>query len=346
MTNTFENACAGKKIKVLIVDDSALARNILSRELSRHPDIEIVGTAPDPYIARDKIVKLKPDILTLDIEMPRMDGLAFLKKLMHYYPLPVIIVSSLAEKGSRIALDALDAGAVEIMCKPSSSYSVGDMALCLADKIRAAVAAKLNKPRAPVIKVEALKKSSDRIAVIGASTGGTKALETILTALPKNSPPIVITQHMPEGFTKSFAERLNNLCEIEVKEAEDGDAVRPGRALIAPGNFHMLLIQAHGGRCVQIKDGPLISRHKPSVNVLFKSTARSAGSKAIGVMLTGMGKDGAEGMKEMHDCGAVNIAQDENTCVVFGMPKAAIELGAVDYIVPLEHIAAKLFELL
>ena len=338
----------GGPIRVLVVDDSATVRNILSTELARDPGIEVVGTAPDPYVARDKIVMLKPDVITLDIEMPRMDGLTFLRKLMRHFPLPVIIVSSLTPKGGEVALEALQAGAVEVICKPGAAYSVGDLSVELADKIKAAARVNVRKlldkkaaaPPAPVRLT--MTRTTNKVVAIGASTGGTEALATILAALPASAPGIVIVQHMPEFFTRSFAERLNELCAIEVREAKDGDIVGPGRALLAPGNLHMLLRRSGAVYQVQVKSGPLVNRHRPSVEVLFKSTARFAGRNAVGVILTGMGADGADGLKEMHDAGAATIAQDEHSCIVFGMPKEAIARGGVDHIVPLERVAQKM----
>lgn len=338
----------GGPIRVLIVDDSATVRNILSAELARVPGIEVAGTAPDPYVARDKIVMLKPDVVTLDIEMPRMDGLTFLRKLMRHYPLPVIIVSSLTTKGGEVALEALQAGAVEVICKPGAAYSVGDLSVELADKIKAAARVNvrhlLDKKAAalPVPTRLTMTRTTNKVVAIGASTGGTEALAAILAALPASAPGIAIVQHMPEFFTRSFAERLNDLCAIEVREAKDGDIVGPGRALLAPGNQHILLRRSGAVYQVQVKSGPLVNRHRPSVEVLFKSTARYAGRNAVGVILTGMGADGADGLKEMHDAGAATIAQDEHSCVVFGMPKEAIARGGVDHIVPLDRIAQKI----
>lgn len=339
-----------RPIRVLIVDDSAMVRSILQKELSKDPNIEVIGTAPDPYVARDKIVQLKPDVITLDIEMPRMDGITFLKKLMQYYPLPVIIVSSLTPKGGELAMEALEAGAVEVLCKPGAAYTVGDMSVELIDKIKAAarvrVQKKETKPQTSIAyKKLSLTKTTNKVVVIGASTGGTEALASVLRVLPPNSPGIAIVQHMPEHFTRSFANRLNELCDIEVKEAENGDSVIPGRALIAPGNYHMLLKRSGANYYVEVKSGPLVSRHRPSVDVLFKSAAQYGGKNVIGVIMTGMGKDGAEGMKLMHEQGTKNIAQDEATCVVFGMPKEAIALNAVDYVLPLDKIPQKILEL-
>jgi two-component system, chemotaxis family, protein-glutamate methylesterase/glutaminase len=337
-------------VRVLIVDDSAVVRHILARELARDAEIEVVGTAPDPYVARDKIVELQPDVITLDLEMPRMDGVTFLRRLMHYRPMPVIIVSSLTPKGGQVALEALDAGAVDVICKPGSSYSVGDMSVELIDKIKAAASAKVCRRvdvaiRARPIRCEAMSRTTNKVIAIGASTGGTQALQAVLTAMPPNTPGIVIVQHMPEHFTRAFAERLNMLCAIQVKEAEDGDSVIPGRALIAPGSRHMLMRRSGARYYVEVRDGPLVSRHRPSVDVLFKSVARFVGPNAVGAILTGMGADGADGMLEMHRAGSATIAQDETTCVVFGMPREAIARGGVDHVLPQDAIAAKLLKL-
>jgi len=338
-----------KKTRVLIVDDSAIVRKVFSEELSRFPDIEIVGTAPDPFVARDKIVRLQPDVITLDIEMPRMDGLTFLKKLMKYYPLPVIIVSSLTPKGGALTLEAMDSGAVEVIAKPGGAYTVGDMSVQLADKIRAASRVKIIRKasdKEAVLKksepIKALAKTSNKVIAIGASTGGTEALKTVLTKMPPNSPGILVVQHMPAAFTTAFAERLNGLCQITVKEARNSDSVNPGTALIAPGNWHMILRRSGARYYVEVKDGPMVHHQRPSVDVLFKSTAKSAGPNSIGVILTGMGSDGAEGLLEMKQEGAKTIAQDERSCIVFGMPKEAIELGAVDKVVPLDRVAEKI----
>ncbi|MCD6569262.1 MAG: chemotaxis response regulator protein-glutamate methylesterase [Deltaproteobacteria bacterium] len=333
-----------KKIRVLIVDDSAVVRQILAKELSRDSELEIVGTAPDPYIARDKIVNLKPDVITLDIEMPRMDGITFLKKIMHYSPIPAVIVSSLTPKGGALALEALDAGAVDVVCKPGQAYTVGDLSVELTDKIKAASRVRLKKKdieSANSIKAPsrlAMTRTTNKIVAIGASTGGTVALTSVLTVLPATAPGMVIVQHMPAGFTKSFADRLNEICAIEVKEAQDKDTVVPGRALIAPGNKHMILRRSGAVYYVQIKDGPRVCRQRPSVEVLFNSVAKYAGANTVGVILTGMGSDGAEGLLAMKQSGAVTIAQDEESCVVFGMPKEAIKLGGVDHVVGLGSI--------
>lgn len=343
-----------KKIKVLIVDDSAIVRKIFNEELSKEPDIEVIGTAPDPFIARDKIIKLKPDVITLDIEMPRMDGLTFLKKIMHYHPLPVIIVSSLTPQGSRMALEALEEGAVEVLSKPGGSYSVGELSLQLKEKVRAAVKAKWfrvrgfsSSPSLPTITISRpLTETTQKVIAIGASTGGTEALKELLRRLPLNTPGILIVQHMPPHFTTAFAERLNQLCSLEVREAKDGDSVLDGRALIAPGNFHMLLRRSGSKYYVSIKDGPFVHHQRPAVDVLFNSVAQSAGANAIGVIMTGMGSDGAQGMLKMKEAGAQTIAQDETSCVVFGMPKEAIRLGGVDRVVPLDCIPQEIIQLI
>ena len=340
----------GRRIKVLVVDDSALVRDVFSRELAQDPEIEVVGAVPDPFVARDEIVRLKPDVITLDIEMPRMDGLTFLRKLMKHYPIPVVVISSLTPKGGELALEAMDLGAVDVMCKPGAAYAVGDLAMEIRDKVKAAARTpvgaamhkKLPPPRANRL---SLSKTTHKIVAIGASTGGTKALEYLLTSLPANSPGILIVQHMPEHFTRSFADRLNSLCAIEVKEASDGDTISPGKAIIGAGNFHLLLDRSGAVYQARVKSGPLVSRHRPSVDIMFRSVARFAGKNAVGVILTGMGSDGAGGMKEMKDSGSVNIAQDEASCIVYGMPKEAVARGGVDYILPLEAIAGKILEL-
>lgn len=343
-------------IRTLVVDDSAIVRKVLSEELSREKDIEIVGTAPDPYVARDKIVRLKPDVITLDIEMPRMDGLTFLKKLMRHFPMPVIIVSSLTTKGGKLAMEALSFGALEVISKPSSSYSVGDMSLQLADKIRAVANVSVSKKvddaagegsvGQTVRRSKALTATTNKIIAIGASTGGTEAIKAVLTRMPPNSPGIVIVQHMPAKFTTSFAERLNGLCAIDVKEAEDGDSVVNGKALIAPGNFHMLLRRSGARYYVQVKTGPMVYHQRPSVDVLFKSVADYAGANSIGIILTGMGADGADGLLKMKDAGSRTIAQDEKSCVVFGMPKEAIKAGAAEKVVPLDRVTKTALDML
>jgi two-component system chemotaxis response regulator CheB len=339
-----------KMIKVLIVDDSAIVRKIFSEELSKYPDIEVIGTAPDPFAARDKIIALKPDVITLDIEMPRMDGLTFLRKLMKYYPLPTIIVSSLTPKGGKLTLEAMEIGAVDVIAKPGGSYTVGNMSAQLAEKIRAASQARVISrcpdsslaQRAPLT---ALAQTSHKVIAIGASTGGTEALKQVLTRLPANSPGIVVVQHMPANFTASFAERLNSLCQVTVKEAKDNDSIVTGLVLIAPGNFHMILRRSGARYYVEVKTGPMVHHQRPAVDVLFKSTAKYVGPNAIGVILTGMGADGAEGLLEMRNAGAGTIAQDEQSCVVFGMPKEAIKMGAAEKILPLEQIAPEMMRM-
>ncbi|MDD5759158.1 MAG: chemotaxis response regulator protein-glutamate methylesterase [Desulfobulbaceae bacterium] len=343
------------KIRVLVVDDSAVVRKVFSEELGREPDIEVVGTAPDPYVARDKIVNLKPDVITLDIEMPRMDGITFLRKLMKYFPLPVIIVSSLTEAGGALAMEAMDIGAVEVICKPNTAYSVGDMSVQLAEKIRAAARVNIHarqRRAAPLSRVNpdtpslSLTKTTNQIIAIGSSTGGTEALKEVLPLLPPNSPGVLVVQHMPAHFTTKFAERLNELCQIRVKEAEDGDSVIPGTCLLAPGNFHMVMRRSGARYYVNVKTGPLVCHQRPAADVLFNSVAAYGGNNAIGVILTGMGKDGASGMLKMKQAGARTIAQDEKSCVVFGMPKEAIEMGGVDEIVPLSEVTNTILRLL
>jgi len=343
-----------KKIRVLIVDDSAVVRNIFRDEFSKEKDIEVVGTAPDPYVARDKIVELKPDVITLDIEMPRMDGLTFLKKLMRYYPLPVIIVSSLTKKGGKLAMEALSIGALEVISKPSGAYSTGDMIIQLIDRIRAVagipVKAKTEGEPKRVANVQlgtkAMSSTTNKIIAVGASTGGTEALKVVLTGMPPNAPGILVVQHMPAKFTTSFAERLNELCAIKVKEAVDGDSLVNGLALIAPGNYHMLLKRSGAKYYVQVKNGPLVHHQRPAVDVLFHSVANYAGRNAVGVILTGMGSDGAVGLLRMKEAGARTVAQDEKSCVVFGMPKEAIKLDAAEKIVPLGDIGRTALNLL
>lgn len=339
-------------IRVLIVDDSSIVRQALRRGLEAQTGIEVVGTAPDPYIARDKIINLRPDVITLDIEMPRMDGLTFLRKLMKYHPVPTIIVRSLAPAGCETAMACLEAGAVDVVAKPGEAYTVGDMTAQLAELIRAAAkvnvgdakARQTNAAARPKPIGNAMIETTHKVIALGASTGGTEALRTVLEALPAQVPGIIMTQHMPAGFTKSFAERLNGLCEIEVREAKDGDAVVPGVALLAPGNFHMRLARDGARYIVRVASGPLVCRHRPSVEVLFESTADFAGRNAIGVIMTGMGYDGANGLLSMRNAGAVTVAQDEASCVVFGMPREAIERGAAMIVSPLENIADRILE--
>jgi two-component system chemotaxis response regulator CheB len=340
---------SGRPIRVLIVDDSMVVRRILTDSLGQEPDIEVVGTAADPYVARDRILELNPDVLTLDIEMPRMDGLTFLRKLMRFRPMPVLVVSSLARASCAVALEALEEGAVEALGKPAGPYSVGDLKNTLAAKVRAAAACRV-RPRGAAREASAAPPPAHfrepAVVAIGASTGGTEAIARIMLALPANFPGTVITQHIPAGFSRAFAERLNQACRMEVKEAEEGDAVRTGRALVAPGGFHMMLRRSLAGYLVAVRDGPRVCYQRPSVDVLFGSVAEQAGPHALGVILTGMGSDGAAGMLEMHNQGAPTIAQDEATSVVFGMPREAIRRGAADQVLPLDHIAPALVRLL
>ncbi len=323
-------------IKVLVVDDSAVVRQIFEHRLSNDPDIEVVGTAPDPFVARDMIVELKPDVLTLDIEMPRMDGITFLRKLMKHHPIPAVVVSSLTGEGSELAMEAMAAGAVEVLTKPGAAYTVGDMTIALAEKLKAASVADLTKFKSQressgaIKPLAALAETTNRVLAIGASTGGTVALDRLLRAMPSNTPGTLITQHMPAHFTKSFAERLNSHSTMMVKEAQDGDSVISGTALLAPGNTHLLLRRSGARYYVEVKSGPLVNRHRPSVDVMFRSVARAAGANAVGVILTGMGKDGARSLLEMKEAGAATIGQDEASCVVYGMPQAAFEIGAVE----------------
>lgn len=346
-----------RKIKVLVVDDSAIVRKILSESLAAEPDLEVVGTAPDPYVARDKILALTPDVLTLDIEMPRMDGLTFLRKLMQHHPMPVIVISSIAQASCQTAMEALRVGAVEVMAKPSGPYSVGELRLTLAMKIRAAAQAQLNRvsngasaptvtPAAPVPAPGRSSFHPSAVIAIGASTGGTEAIERVLIDWPESVPAIVITQHIPAGFSRAFAERLNRICKMEVKEAAHGDYLVPGRALVAPGDFHMLLRRAEGTYRVAVKQGPRVCYQRPSVDVLFQSVAEAAGKHAVGVILTGMGSDGAEGMLAMKKAGAHTIAQDERSSVVFGMPREAIRKGGVDQVLPLASVPATVMAVL
>ena len=332
-------------IRVLVVDDSAIVRKILTTKLASDPEIQVVGAAPDPYIAREMIAREKPDVLTLDIEMPRMNGLTFLKKLMTHCPIPVVIVSSLSVRGSQTALTAIDYGAVEVLAKPSSAYSLDVMADEIVIKVKAAAAAKVRKLQLTKTHIQRhqLSETTNRIIAIGASTGGTKALEDVLIALPSNAPGIVIVQHMPAGFTKSFADRLNEQCEVQVIEAQGDEIVSPGRVIIAQGDRHMMLKHNGVDYAVKIKNAPRVSRHRPSVDVLFNSVAKAAGKNAVGVIMTGMGDDGAQGLLAMKEAGAAaTIAQDEESCVVFGMPKEAIAAGAVDHVMPLNRISREM----
>jgi two-component system chemotaxis response regulator CheB len=338
-----------RKIKVLIVDDSAIVRKVLSELLGQVSDIEVVGTAPDPYVARDKILELHPDVVTLDVEMPRMDGITFLRKLMQYHPLPVVIISSLTPKGSRLGVEALEAGAVDVVPKPGSSLSVKDLGEILCDKIRAAFFCNPQKRRVisrvsnAEYKPEAgLRYTTDKIIAIGASTGGTEALCLILQQMPPDCPGITVVQHMPALFTKAFAERLDQICPMKVKEAEDREWVQPGKVLIAPGDYHMAVHRSGARYLVRLGQGPRVYYQRPSVEVLFQSVARVAGPNAVGVILTGMGADGSKGLKAMRDAGARTIAQDERTSVVFGMPGQAIKLGAAERVLPLERVSSEI----
>jgi two-component system chemotaxis response regulator CheB len=346
-----------EKIKVLVVDDMAMVRTILTQGLSLDPMIEVVGAAADPYMARDMIIKLKPDVMTLDVEMPKMDGLEFLRKLMPQWPIPVVMVSSLTERGKSITLEALQYGAVDFVLKPSSDVTRGLNAMLaeLREKVRTASKVDvsswkgkkvlINKPQ-EYLSGHSLDESTDKVVTIGASTGGTEALRSVICSLPSTTPGIVIVQHMPGGFTKMFAERLDKLAQMEVKEAENGDRVLRGRVLIAPGGFHMRVVRKGGIYEVVIEKGELVSGHCPSVDVLMHSVAENVGKNAIGIMLTGMGSDGAEGMKAMADAGAKNIAQDEASCVVFGMPRVAYQKGGAQELVSLGEIPKKIISLL
>jgi two-component system, chemotaxis family, protein-glutamate methylesterase/glutaminase len=342
-----------RKIGVLIVDDSALVRRTLSDVLSTDGELEVIGTAGDPFVAAERIRERVPDVITLDIEMPRMDGLTFLQKIMSQYPIPVVICSSLAEEGAQSTLKALEYGAVDIIAKPrlGSKQFLEESRVTLCNAVKAAASARVRPRRIQSVEPKltadsvlsrgtaAMIETTEKIVAIGASTGGTEALKVLLEVLPPDAPGIVIVQHMPEMFTRAFAKRLDTLCEISVKEAETNDTVLRGRALIAPGNHHMLLKRSGARYYVEIKDGPLVSRHRPSVDVLFRSAARYAGPNAVGIIMTGMGDDGANGMLEMKEAGATTFAQDEESCVVFGMPNEAIKRNAVDRILPLTAIA-------
>jgi two-component system chemotaxis response regulator CheB len=338
------------KIKVLIVDDSALIRSVMSEIIGSQSDMEVVGVAPDPIVARDLIKLTNPDVLTLDVEMPKMDGLDFLEKLMRLRPMPVVMVSSLTERGSEITMRALELGAVDFVTKPKLSIQSGmrEYADMIADKIRAASKARIKartvqtsgaaKPGAPLPSIRNPLTSSEKLIIIGASTGGTEAIREFLMQMPSDCPGILIAQHMPEGFTRSFARRLDSLCKISVNEAAGGERVLPGHAYIAPGHSHLLLARSGANYVTQLDQGELVNRHRPSVDVLFRSAAAAAGKNAVGVILTGMGKDGAAGMLEMKNAGAYNFAQDEASCVVFGMPREAIALGGTHEVGPLNAL--------
>ncbi len=352
-----------KKVKVLIVDDSAVVRQTLTDILSSDPGIQVIATAADPFIAAERIAHEVPDVITLDVEMPRMDGITFLQKLMSQHPIPVVICSSLAGTGSETAMKVLEYGAVEIIEKPrmGTKQFLEESKIRITQTVKAAAMARLKPVPAHISRtipskltadavlekatVKSMVKTTEKVVVVGASTGGTEALRDFLEALPADTPGIVIVQHMPEHFTAAFSARLDGLCRITVKEAADNDTVIRGRALIAPGNRHMLLKRSGARYYVEIKDGPLVCRHRPSVDVLFRSAARYAGKNAVGVIMTGMGDDGARGMLEMKEAGAYNIAQDEASCVVFGMPQEAIKHGGVDKILPLNMIASAVLKL-
>ncbi len=334
-----------RKIKVLVVDDSAIVRRLLSESIDKEPDMEVVAVAPDPFVAREKLLALKPDVITLDIEMPRMDGLTFLTKVMHYQPVPVIVISSVGQSTCDVALEAMRRGAVDVVAKPYGPYSVGDIGKTLPEKIRAARFARVRRPGDLPPPSPALPQSSPvafapgSLIAIGASTGGTQAIETLLLQMPETCPPIVIAQHIPPVFSAAFANRLNTLCRIEVKEAKDGDMIAPGRALVAPGDFHMMLKRTDGIMRVVVRDGPRVHYQRPAVDVLFRSVVETKMPHLVAVLLTGMGSDGAGGLLALRQSGAFTIAQDEATCVVFGMPKAAIEIGAACEVLPLEKIS-------
>jgi two-component system chemotaxis response regulator CheB len=347
------------KIKVMVIDDSAVVRQVAKEILSKDPGIEVAGIAADPLFAMERMKLVWPDVIVLDIEMPRMDGLTFLRKIMAEHPTPVVICSTLTEKGVQTTMDALAAGAVSIITKPKLGLKqfLLDSQSDLIGAIKTAAQANMRRltpstqPRLePSLTADAMLNASttamsattDRIVAIGTSTGGTQALEAVLTHLPAVCPGIAIVQHMPEKFTALFAERLNAICQVEVREARDGDRLRNGLVLIAPGGRHMMLCRSGAQYHVQVKDGPLVNRHKPSVDVLFRSAAQAAGRNVLGIIMTGMGADGARGLKEMHDAGARTVAEDESTCIVFGMPKEAIRLGGVDKVVPLGKIPGEI----
>lgn len=351
---------AKEKIRVLVVDDSAVVRQALFDILSSDPEIDVMAVAADPFVAAERMRQEVPDVITLDVEMPRMDGITFLQKIMSQHPIPVVMCSSLTGAGSETALKALEYGAVELIEKPrlGTKQFLEESRVRICDAVKAASKVRL-RPLSPRLRVEpkltadaviavasssAMTRTTEKVVVVGASTGGTEALRHFLEAMPADAPGIVIVQHMPEHFTATFAERLDSLCAISVKEARDGDSVLRGRALIAPGNHHLLLKRSGARYYVEIKDGPLVSRHRPSVDVLFRSASRYAGKNAVGVIMTGMGDDGARGMKEMKDAGAFTLAQDEESCVVFGMPNEAIKMGGVGRILPLGKLAGEVLK--
>ena len=345
------------KIRVLVVDDSALVRSLLAEIINRQPDMQCVGAAPDPFVAREMIRNLNPDVLTLDVEMPRMDGIDFLSRLMRLRPMPVVMVSTLTEHGAEVTMRALELGAIDFVAKPKIGVADGLRLLAedITEKVRIAAKARIRKPPAneagtrataqpPVAPAAVGRLSTEKIIFIGASTGGTEATKEVLLGLPHDAPAVMITQHMPPGFTLSYSTRLNGLCRIAVKEASDGERVLPGHAYIAPGGFHLSVDRCGANYVARVSDSDPVNRHKPSVEVLFESAARVVGRNALGVMLTGMGGDGAQGMKHMRDAGSWNLVQDEASCVVFGMPREAIAAGAANEVLPLCEIAPKLLE--
>ena len=349
------------KIRAVVVDDSALVRSILTEIINRQPDMECIGAASDPYVAREMIRNLNPDVITLDVEMPKMDGIDFLSKLMRLRPMPVVMVSTLTERGADVTLKALELGAVDFVAKPKIGISNGlqELAQEITEKLRIAAKARVKKIQvqerpagadtttgglSPVAAPSLGRLSTEKIIFLGASTGGTEATRELLMGLPADSPAIVITQHMPPGFTKNYATRLNSLCRIAVKEAEDSERIIPGHAYIAPGGHHLTVERSGANYIARVKDGDPVNRHKPSVEVMFKSAAKIVGPNAIGIMLTGMGGDGAKAMREMRDAGSYNYVQDEASCVVFGMPREAINAGAAHEILPLNQIAPHLIE--
>ena len=344
------------RIKVLIVDDSAIVRKLLTEALAAEDDLEVVGTAPDPYVARDRILSLHPDVLTLDIEMPRMDGLTFLKKLSHFHPMPVVLISSLAPASCQAAIAAMElGGAVEVLAKPGGPYSVAELRPVLVEKIRAVAQSKRARPSSAAAEAlpplapsrpAALRSPEAALIAIGASTGGTEAVASIVRRLPAGMPPILVVQHIPPVFSKAFAQRLNQIGSLEVKEAEDGDRLAPGRVLVAPGDYHMILQHDARGLWVQVRSGPRVCYQRPSVDVLFLSVAEIAARRAVGVLLTGMGEDGARGLLKMRQAGSQTMIQDEATSVVFGMPGAALKLGAAEHVVGLPSIPQRLLSLL
>ncbi|WP_231758145.1 protein-glutamate methylesterase/protein-glutamine glutaminase [Microbulbifer elongatus] len=340
-----------EKIKVLCVDDSALIRGLMREIIDGQTDMEVVAVAPDPLVARDLIKRLNPDVLTLDVEMPRMDGLDFLERLMRLRPMPVVMVSSLTRSGSEITLRALELGAVDFVAKPQLGIRSGLLVYGqqIAEKIRAAVRAQparqMVRKKEPQPALESVMVSSEKLMIIGASTGGPEAIRRVLEPLPANSPAILIAQHMPSGFTRSFAERLNRLCRIQVKEAVHGERVLPGHAYIAPGDQHLRLGRSGANYLVVLDAGPAVNRHRPSVDVLFESAAELAGRNAIGALLTGMGRDGAAGLLAMREAGAATLAQDESTSLVFGMPREAIAIGGAQNVVALDRIAEQMLSL-